>query len=702
MPMLVSAAAVGGTFFVVGVPFAGLLATWFSSAQIANLERQTAKLQRNRARIQKQVVALANNRWPGTNGKRLTARMNKTRLEDVIDKTGEPTMDPESGTVKKREVSNRRAGYDFTFSAPKSVSLYLAVNEDKVVEQMITEAVDETMAAIEARMETKVRKGYQHDNRLSPNMAYAKFVHRETRPVDGIPDPHYHIHVFSMNATFDAAEKEWKALEVGNTVGDRTFYEAHFHHLLAAKLETSGYGIRRTEHHFELSSVSRELVEKFSRRTKLIEERARERYTVLEAQARALMKSTNMAFDDAFAHVIAEIGGDWDKWKSDLGARDRESKSSAKYKARQELVTHWQSEMTLVELASLRPECVKGAPCLNLLDAHAAMELAVKHLFEHVSLKRELHIAGMLLRRGIARVSVAQALAWVNSDPLFVRPDPDGKLLTTREVRDAENKMIRLAAQGQGKHEALGGGKEWVIRHPLVGASEEQNQAVHHVLGSKDFITSFTGPAGAGKTESMTEAVTAIESLSIKRVMILAPSSPSVEVLRAQGFANADTLQQFLMNKDLQQAAIGQVLWVDEAGFLSVRQMLELEEFAVEQNCRLVVTGDTKQHHSVQRGDALRILERSGVIAQATLTKIHRQRIPELRAAIEDLSKGRTTEGFDKLDKFGAIQEIPDDAGRLSAIAEKQIEALKAQRSSLIIAPTHCECRAIAGAVRRL
>jgi ATP-dependent exoDNAse (exonuclease V) alpha subunit len=118
------------------------------------------------------------------------------------------------------------------------------------------------------------------------------------------------------------------------------------------------------------------------------------------------------------------------------------------------------------------------------------------------------------------------------------------------------------------------------------------------------------------------------------------------------------------MNRDLRQAAIGQVLWVDEAGFLSVRQMLELEEFAVEQNCRLVVTGDTKQHHSVQRGDALRILERSGAVAQATLTKIHRQRIPELRAAIEDLSKGRTTEGFDKLDKFGAIQEIPDAAGR--------------------------------------
>jgi hypothetical protein len=68
---------------------------------------------------------------------------------------------------------------------------------------------------------------------------------------------------------------------------------------------------------------------------------------------------------------------------------------------------------------------------------------------------------------------------------------------------------------------------------------------------------------------------------------------------------------------------------------------------------------------------------------------------------MKDLSEGRTTEGFDKLDKFGAIQEIPDDADRLAAIAERQIEALQAQRSSLVIAPTHGECRAIAGAVRK-
>ena len=53
MPVLVGAAAIGVGFFVVGIPFAGLLGTWFSNAQIADVERQIVKLQRDRGRIQR-------------------------------------------------------------------------------------------------------------------------------------------------------------------------------------------------------------------------------------------------------------------------------------------------------------------------------------------------------------------------------------------------------------------------------------------------------------------------------------------------------------------------------------------------------------------------------------------------------------------------------------------------------------------------
>jgi hypothetical protein len=45
---------------------------------------------------------------------------------------------------------------------------------------------------------------------------------------------------------------------------------------------------------------------------------------------------------------------------------------------------------------------------------------------------RELHAAGMLLRRGIGQVSVEEARVFASSDEFFVRPGSG--LVTTREV----------------------------------------------------------------------------------------------------------------------------------------------------------------------------------------------------------------------------------------------------------------------------
>src|SRR5271165_1039454 len=75
-----------------------------------------------------------------------------------------------------------------------------------------------------------------------------------------------------------------------------------------------------------------------------------------------------------------------------------------------------------------------------------------------------------------------------------------------------------------------------------------------------------------------------------------------------------------------------------------------LVSFADKNDCRIVLSGDTRQHHAVDRGDALRILEDSGVVTVASLTKIVRQQVPELRQAVQDLSEGRSQAGFDRLD----------------------------------------------------
>ena len=114
-------------------------------------------------------------------------------------------------TLTARNKEKRTPGYDFCFSVPKSVSLYLAETGDQFVEQMIQDSFKETMSDIESRMETRVRIGGQDADRTTGNMLYGWFVHRETRPIDGMPDPHFHIHAYVFNATFDSEEQRWKA-----------------------------------------------------------------------------------------------------------------------------------------------------------------------------------------------------------------------------------------------------------------------------------------------------------------------------------------------------------------------------------------------------------------------------------------------------------------------------------------------------------
>src|SRR5206468_9755821 len=118
-------------------------------------------------------------------------------------------------------------------------------------------------------------------------------------------------------------------------------------------------------------------------------------------------------------------------------------------------------------------------------------------------------------------------------------------------------------------------------------------------------------------------------------------------------------------------------------------------------SCRVILSGDNRQHRSVERGDALRILEKSAAVASAALNKIFRQQLPPLRAATEDLSQGKTEEGFDKLDEFGVIREIERTDERIRAICDLYIGALKEKQSSLIVTPTHGEARRIAAAVRK-
>ena len=138
-------------------------------------------------------------------------------------------------------------------------------------------AVDETMREIEAEMKTRVRKDGQDTDRTTGNMVWAEFIHTTSRPVDGVPDPQLHAHVFVFNTTWDEEEHRWKAGQFRELKRDAPYFQAAFRVRLAGKLQELGFGIERKRDDFEIAGIPADVLKRFSRRTALIEKEAEER-----------------------------------------------------------------------------------------------------------------------------------------------------------------------------------------------------------------------------------------------------------------------------------------------------------------------------------------------------------------------------------------------------------------------------------------
>ena len=192
-------------------------------------------------------------RWGGMAASRLglSGTVDKFSFERLCD-----NLDPRTGkplTVRTR--TERRVGYDFTFSVPKSVSLLYAMSGDQDIMEAFRRAVDETMREIEAEMKTRVRKRGQDNNRTTANMVWAEFVHTTSRPVDGVPDPQLHAHCFVFNSTWDPHERCWKAGQFRELKRDAPYFQAAFRVRLAGRLQELGFGIERKRDDFEIAGI---------------------------------------------------------------------------------------------------------------------------------------------------------------------------------------------------------------------------------------------------------------------------------------------------------------------------------------------------------------------------------------------------------------------------------------------------------------
>src|SRR5882762_4915864 len=92
-----------------------------------------------------------------------------------------------------------RAGWDATFSAPKTVSLTALVGGDARVRDAHEASVDVALNELERYVQ--VRLGGNLRPETTGNWVAAKFAHDSARPVDGYAAPQVHTHVVVFNLT---------------------------------------------------------------------------------------------------------------------------------------------------------------------------------------------------------------------------------------------------------------------------------------------------------------------------------------------------------------------------------------------------------------------------------------------------------------------------------------------------------------------
>ena len=622
-------------------------------------------------------VELDASKWHGKGAEKLGL---SGEIKEKDFKAISQNMNPETGEqLTARNAEKRTVGYDFTFSVPKSVSLVYAMTKDKEIIEAFNNSIKKTMVEIENKAETRVRINGKSENRNTGNLVWGTFTHGESRPVEGVPDPHLHQHIFIFNATHDKVENKWKAGQFRNLKANAPYFETVFNSHFADDLQKVGYQVERNKKDFELKNFERPTIEKFSNRTKQIEERAK------------------------------ELGLTFVEDKATLGAKTRAEK--LKELDRSELEQEWKNRLDEKEVALVYgaknepPNGGGGATEKNIanekkkeITPEQALDYSLDHNLARKSTASEKDLMIHALKRSYGSVTPNElkSVLLKRKDLMSMKDNYGNSIYTTQQALKEEKDLTKSAKEGRGTLKPIN--SAFAIKNEKL--TPEQANAVQHVLNSKDFITIVSGGAGTGKTWSIKEVAEGVKEKGVNFGAFAPSSTASREVQREDGFENATTIAALLKNEGLQNDLKNGVIWIDEAGLVGNKTMNKVIDISKEQNARLLLTGDIKQHNAVERGDALRIIQQYGGVQAAKISKIQRQKVDGYKKAVRDISDGKIEKGFVALDKMGAIKESEDFNAMKQNATKEYVASVKAKENVLMVATTHAQGKAITQNIR--
>ncbi len=595
--------------------------------------------------------------WIGTGAERLGLKQNVSREQfHALCENRNPATH-ERLTQRQLKEGQRRVFYDFTCSAPKSVSVLAVTLADERLVTAHEEAARIAFRELETFAATRVRKQGGQMDRITGNLAAAAFTHTSSRTLD----PQLHTHFTVFNATFDDNERAWKALQAGGMYDAIRYGTAVYRNELAKRVQQIGYRIQPSKHGFQIEGVSDEVLKRFSKRSQ-------QRDAVVQELEQKLGRKLS---NNAISHAVHQ-------------SRAEKVKGISTTEVRKRQVAQLQPD----ELQALRKLMASvqrtSLPHMTGLEKQT-LDYAVAHLFERKSVVPEHELLDAALSHRLGEMDLPRLKVELENAPALVRTE---RGLSTKQILATELDLISTVNAGCDAVAPLHSGYR-----PANWLGEDQRRAILHVLRTGDRITGLRGLAGTGKTTALRELVAACTEARIES-LFCAPTAAATDVLRKEGF-NATTLQSLLQSKPALSSR--QVVVLDEAGAVGIDDMKRLFDLA--RDARVVLSGDTGQHASVTRGDALRILERHSNFKSGQLTAIRRQRKAEYRKAVELAAQKRTGEAFAQLERIGAIVEFSNDDLHGKA-AQAYLKALMQNKSVLLVAPTWNEIEAVTEKVR--
>ena len=573
----------------------------------------------------------------------------------------QPARTYENEYGKQITSAEHRAGWDATFSAPKSVSLTALVGGDDRVRDAHRESVRVALGELERY--TQARIGNVHAPETTGRFIAATFEHDTARPVEGYAAPQLHTHAVIFNVT-ERDNDQTRALQERSLFQSQHYVTSVYRSELAIRLEGLGYEIHTGNHgQPEIKGYTQEYLDASSPRREQIKEHLQE---IGRDGAGAAQVAAHRTRDNKELHSLQEV-------------LQRHRELAAQFGHQADRVVAEAREHTLHRAES--PEKAM----------QQAVTYARNHTFERSAVQDERSILQSVLDRGMGKLSYGQAREEferrVANGEFRKLEDDAGRAApqyTTAEMVRLEKEIISRMQEGNVRepHDPMLVSPELRFgienRHPELNVS--QRQAVDEVFQSREKIVGIDGIAGAGKTTALAVVREGAEAEGY-RVEGFAPTSRAAQKLAEAGIETS-TLQRHLARGEQPDTGERKLYVLDESSLASTRQM---HEFIVRlhPNDRVLLVGDTRQHEAVEAGRPFAQLQEAGM-KTAKLDEIVRQRDPELKRAVEELARGDVGTALSSLDRQGRVHEITGRGERIDAIAR---EYARSPESTIVVSP---------------